>query len=272
MHYFAIIPSGNKVFIFLLPLLFLVSTCDDQVTGPGQDNGNGNDHDEVGQSAHLKGVGESANDLLSGETFETLIVQVQYMEGAEPTDAALDNLGSFLEERVHKASVELRVEGPIPSGGKEKYSISEIRDLEDEHRTEYIRADTIATYYLYVDGGSDQDSNGSHILGAAYRNTSMVMFHDNIDDVSGGLGKPSKRNVETTVLNHEFGHILGLVNTGSEMQADHKDEEQGAHCDNGSCLMHYTARTDGIEALIIGGSVPELDGNCIDDLQANGGK
>ncbi|MEX1121833.1 MAG: hypothetical protein WD491_01130 [Balneolales bacterium] len=278
MHHKTTILFGRKSLILLLPVLFLLSTCSDQITdsGPGNENGDGKGtgNGVPDRSGNLKGVGDSAHDLLSDENFGTLIVQIQYMEGAEPTEDALAGLEVFLENRVHKSDIDLRVGDPISSGGKEKYTIQEIIDLEDDHRTEFNRSDTLAVYFLYVDGGSSQDQNGSYILGAAYRNTSMVIYQENIEEVSGGLGSPSLEDVETTVLNHEFGHVLGLVDVGTEMQADHKDpnQERGSHCDNDSCLMHYTARTEGIADLLIGGSVPELDQNCINDLQANDGR
>lgn len=266
--YNVMVKSVRQCLIFLAPVIFLVAACDNQITDPGQNNENGNG--EPDRSENLKGVGDSAGDLLSDDNYNSLIVQVQYMEGAGPTQAALDKLETFLEERVHKAGIEIRVDDPIPSGGKEKYSFGEIRDLEDEHRTEFTRGETIAAYYIFLDGGSDQDSNNSYILGAAYRNTSMVMFQDNIERVSGGIGGPSKETVETTVLNHEFGHIFSLVGIGYE--AGHKDADHGNHCDNDRCLMYYTATTNDIVELITGGSVPELDQNCIDDLRSKGGR
>lgn len=59
------------------------------------------------------------------------------------------------------------------------------------------------------------------------------------------------------------------------MQTDHKDEENGNHCDNESCLMYYAMeRPDLISQFLDldGEDVPGLDTNCIADLQANGGK
>lgn len=270
MPYSIAIPSDKLYLIILLPILFLVSACADQVTDPGQSDDNDDSNDETDHSANLLSVGDSAKDLLSDENFDHLLVQVQYMEGAEPTDEALDNLGAFLEERVRKNNIEFQIDEPIPDGGKEKYSYKEIRDLEDEHRTEYNQGKTIAVYYLYVNGGSDQDSEDSFTLGAAYHNTSLVMFQDNIEKVSGGLGRPSKKNVETTVLNHEFSHIFSLV--GIDYDADQKDDDHGNHCSNDQCLMYYTATTNDISGLITGGSVPELDENCLADLVAMGGK
>jgi hypothetical protein len=89
---------------------------------------------------------------------------------------------------------------------------------------------------------------------------------------SGGFSQPSRETVETTVLQHEFGHILGLVGNGTPTVQDHQDEANGAHCDVDTCLMYFAVRTSDFVNNLMGGNVPELDSQCIQDLQANGGK
>lgn len=66
---------------------------------------------------------------------------------------------------------------------------------------------------------------------------------------------------------------INIEGSGTEMQTDHLDEQNGSHCDNESCLMYYAMqRSDLIEQLFNDESIPALDANCIADLQANGGK
>ena len=72
---------------------------------------------------------------------------------------------------------------------------------------------------------------------------------------------------------HEFGHILGLTNLGSDLQSNHEDASHPKHCNVESCLMFWAAETgSGIGNMISNGSAPQLDAQCIADLQANGGK
>ena len=73
----------------------------------------------------------------------------------------------------------------------------------------------------------------------------------------------------TTLLEHEFGHLLGLVGQGTPMQIDHRDAVNGAHCNNPGCLMFYT-----IETMSAGSNYvsPDFNANCKADLKANGGK
>ena len=79
--------------------------------------------------------------------------------------------------------------------------------------------------------------------------------------------------METTVVSHEFGHILGLTNLGSDMQEDHEDDAHPKHCDVEICLMYWaTESSAGLDNMLNMTSAPQLDAQCIADLQANGGK
>ena len=100
----------------------------------------------------------------------------------------------------------------------------------------------------------------------------MALFEKVIRENTGRIGRPSATTVESTVLMHEFGHLLGLVDNGSPALQDHVDEEHGAHCTNENCLMYYAIQTTGFLTNLTGGTIPALDGNCLQDLKANGGK
>ncbi len=51
---------------------------------------------------HLQNTGSSAQSLLTENVFKSLRIEVQYMPGAEPTEAALDELKTFLGKHLHK--------------------------------------------------------------------------------------------------------------------------------------------------------------------------
>jgi hypothetical protein len=222
---------------------------------------------------HKKSTGSSSNDLLSSDNYTKLQVEIQYMTGFRPTTEAMDRLSTFLSNRLNKSGGISLVYTEISAQGKTKYSLDDIRNIESENRSAYTDDKTIATYFLFLDGEYSENSGNAKVLGIAYYNTSMVIFEKTIKDLSGGFGEPSTNKLESTVINHEFGHILGLVNIGSPMQNNHQDVPHGAHCDNGDCLMNWTAETgDAVGNLIGGAPVPSLDPNCLNDLKANGGK
>jgi predicted Zn-dependent protease len=156
----------------------------------------------------------------------------------------------------------------ISSPGGSPYSSQEAFDIEKENRDTYTQGNTLAAYFLILDGEFEQEN----VLGFAYFNTSMALLGGTIENNSGGFNQPNKETVETAVLQHEFGHILGLVDNGTPAVQDHVDEANGAHCDVDSCLMYFAVRTSDFMNNLTGGNIPELDAQCIQDLQANGGK
>lgn len=251
--------KNSFIAIFLSVIMI---SCDESPT-------TGIDDTDYTEQDHYQNPGIWADKFLGDEEFDRLVVQIQYMEGFAPTENSVNRLEAFLEERLNKPSGIVINTEEIPAAGQETYTANEIRDLEKEHRTEYSSGNTLAAYYIFVDG----EFSDANVLGIAYYNTSMAIFQKRVQDVSGsGPTRPSREVVETVVLKHEMGHIIGLVDNGSPMQEDHKDEGRGAHCDNDSCLMYFAVNTADFINNLIGNNVPELDENCIADLQANGGK
>lgn len=232
------------------------------------DSGSVTDPGEIFSFNHERNPGVSATEFLTDDEFNNLVLQIQYMEGHEPTSEALSNLQTFLEERLNKSSITILTPEEIPAEGQSSYTADEVRDLEREHRSEFSEEGTLAAYFIILDG----EFATANVLGIAHFNTSMALFGETIQNASGGVGQPSREVIETIVMQHEVGHIIGLVNNGVDMQSDHHDEENGAHCDVEECLMYYAVRTTDFFANIFGGNIPELDEFCVADLQAAGGK
>lgn len=213
-----------------------------------------------------------ARDFLSSEKYDRLIIQIQAVNGYDLTSQTTDNLVNFLEARLNKPGGIQVITSNIASPGKPVLTLSEIRDLEKKNRTEYSGGKTLAAYFFITDGEYSESQTNSKVLGVAYSSTSMAVFGKSVQDFSGGINQPSSTTLETTVIEHEFGHILGLVNNGTGMQNPHQDELNGKHCNNSSCLMFHNIETSESMPGILGGGIPSLDNNCINDLKANGGK
>jgi hypothetical protein len=212
------------------------------------------------------------NDFLSSSKYDKLVVEIQYVEGNAPTSTAVNNLKTFLEQRLNKPGGINIVQTALGIPAKSTYSLEEIQEIEKDNRTQNTDDQTVAAYFFFAGGDYSGNSGSSKVLGIAYGSTSMVIFEKTIKDYSGGISQPPQSTLESTVILHEFGHILGLVNNGTPMHTYHQDEPHGKHCNDPDCLMYYTAETSDIIANILGGNVPELDAKCIQDLQANGGK
>ena len=222
----------------------------------------------TGSYNHNRNVGASANDLLSGSKYNSIKIEIQYMPGYQPDAASVNNLVGMLNDRLNKGGGITVVQTQVASLNKTTLGIDDITSFENQHRTVFTAGSQLGVYFLFTDGGYT-DNN---VLGVAYKNTSMCIFGKTINDNSGGIGQTSRTKLSTTVLEHEFGHILGLVDVGTAMQTNHKDTAHGNHCNNSNCLMYYASETTDILGFLITGNIPVFDNKCLADLQANGGK
>ncbi|MCP2045199.1 hypothetical protein [Pontibacter sp. HSC-36F09] len=175
-----------------------------------------------------------------------------------------------MEKYLDKPGGIILKQAAIPAPGKSAYTAQYLAGIEEKCRTEYTPPDTIAVYFFFADSRYAEDTNNSKVLGVAYRNTSMALFEHTICGMSGGIGQPDRTKLESVVMQHELGHILGLVNAGTPIQQNHQDAPHGWHCDNSKCLMHYTVETGSVVQNLLGGYTPVLDQNCINDLKTSG--
>lgn len=254
----------NLKFLFASAILILLSCS--------KDDNNSNVINGVDRTANLQTTGSSAHDFLSNQTYHKLIIELVYVKNFRPTTQAISNFKNFLDARLNKSGGISIIEREVNAIGNSPYDLNQVAQLESALRNNYNSAGTLTMFAFFLDGSAAGDTNESYTLGSAYRNTSIVIYESTAKSISGGIGQPSLATVETTVLNHEMAHLLGLVNLGSPMQNQHLDTAHDKHCDNSDCLMFWQAESGDIFQMITGGSSPQLDANCIEDLRANGGK
>ncbi|MDD3721713.1 MAG: membrane metalloprotease [Lutibacter sp.] len=216
-------------------------------------------------------VGYSANDILSNKNFTDIYIEVMYVEGFKPSAETLTNLEDFIESRTYKTNIVIE-ERLINISTKSIYSMDDVRSIEDANRSVFSFENQLTISALFLNGKSSSDTEKTTILGTSYRNTSFVIFEETIQEGSNDIFEPSKVTLESTVILHEFCHLLGLVNLGSRMVTNHEDPEHSAHCSNENCLMYYLIESGQMPPWMRSEQIPELDANCINDLRANGGK
>lgn len=217
---------------------------------------------------HTRPVGASANELLAADKYQSLKVEILYMPGFAPDQPAVEHLRNFLLALVNKPNGVTIVTKEIPASSKPSMTINDLIDVERAQRTAFTTGSQIAVSIIYTNGAFANAST----LGVAYRNTSAAVFGKTINDNSGAIGQPSRIKLEATILTHEAGHLLGLVDLGSEMQTPHKDNDHGNHCNSTTCLMYFAAETTDILGFLLTSNIPTLDANCQTDLRENGGR
>jgi hypothetical protein len=234
-------------------------------------------------------LGSEAANILSTTSYPKFVVEIDYVEGYAPDAKAYEFVKKVISEVMEKpggADVYLDTVLP-PMGEDHEYLLTDIKAIEKEHRSTYRGGDTVAMYFLFLDGRYQGDTDTLMTLGLAYSGSSMVMFKNNFAKVCAPLVAANEDSPdiaellcplsEGTTWVHEMGHLMGLVNTGTEMVTPHQDpDDHGAHCDNPDCIMFWlnntTSMMDTIIQRIETGNKDffPFDGNCLADLEAMG--
>jgi hypothetical protein len=211
----------------------------------------------------FKTVGASACYFLSAGNYPSLTVEISYMPGYGPDAGAINNLHSFLARHLNKPAGINIVLKELPASGETVLTLGEVQSLEKRYRSIYSDESNIAAHILIVDA----DYDNHNIQAFSYYNTSICIFGKTISDHFSEAGERTYYLLLSTLMQHEFGHLLGLVGWGSPIVMSHQDPANGHHCTNPKCLMYYS-----INSTMYEGITPSLDADCLADLKANGGK
>ncbi len=262
---------------------------------------------EINKTPNLQSTGSSANDILSNANFDRMLIEIAYVSGFRPREQTIDQFTNFLRQNTFKQEIEVQYLD-LDSPDEEDLTLEEIVDLEKENRTAYNDGKTLAIYIYFADAPSEGDdmSEGLVTVGAVYRNTSMVIYEETIRRLASQSTAISITDVESATLNHEFGHLFGLVDLGTRMVNDHETQSENSdgelvgdnHCNVAGCLMRaelQLGRGTGKSSIADTNlkSICNLSGNtmmkllqsktgknntvdlgpeCVLDLKANGGR
>lgn len=236
--------------LFIFGLLIIESCKKDEEVDPYQDN--------------YIGPGSSSEVFLRDDVYTSLVLEIVYEPGVQPDQRAINELDSFLKVYLNKPNGITIIQREIEDQKENSLNSKEIIEIEQIHRSRLNSKDTLATFIYFAN--SDY-SESSSTLGMAYASTSMVVFQKTIKENAAGNTEVIRR-LEESILKHEFGHLLGLVDVGSPPVNAHEDSDHPNHCDNLDCLMYYATQT----AATANNIKLTLDANCIADLKENGGK
>lgn len=232
---------------------------------------------------NLMQLGASAVDLATDNQFKSITLEIVSVAGFEPSEFAKQNLIQFIEDRLNKPGGVNIIEKTIAAPNVENYTVETIfGEIEAPNRTAFTTAEDLAIFIFFADRDDEQTEfttgESQIILGTAYLNTSFVIYQSTLQRLAGNDPTDVER-VQAGTLNHEFCHLLGLVNSNFTPQQQPHEEmienengvlEGNRHCNVRFCLMEATARltTDMMNNI----NVLELDPLCIEDLRAIGGK
>lgn len=215
----------------------------------------------------------------------SLTIEVDYETSAAPyeglgdgtlfatnVDAVFPSLGAAYTAPATVAAME-----ELGAIADDSLTVDELLALADEHRALGRTEGAERRLYIVFLDGYFEDATGTRddVLGVSIGTTGVIaMFKPVID--SAGFLMTVRRRVEQTVLVHEFGHSVGLVDNGAPNVSAHVDEEHGAHCTNEDCVMYWAnhAGAGVFDFAMLGmnsGAQVLFDQACLDDLRAHYG-
>ncbi len=229
--------------------------------------------------------GGSPVEAFYSDGTNSIVVEIDFMPEAEPyieeTEWGVsiwDFFRSHLEALVGPAKTvtvprELSEMERVDAGDG-KYTADEILALADVHRQfPAQQGATVSLYILFLDGFYVVDGEErAEVLGVSLGDSGVIaIFKPALTDfVYQGQVQIF---TEQSVLIHETGHALGLVDNGVPMVSDHQDEEHFGHCSNPHCVM-YWANEGGRDLLeFLARQSPSVDSvlfgeECLADVHA----
>lgn len=200
----------------------------------------------------------SPRDFLTDERYSRLVIEVATVASGYPTPAVIDYARQKLLDYCHKKSVEVVIRKPEPPiFATPVWSYGWLIQYLDEHATLRTTGDMAVMHIAYVDGAYLDMANGTMSdAGLAISTNTAVIFISRIAGV----------NEERSVLLHEIGHLLGLVNNGTPQLVPRQDARHARHCDRNCVMFWCISEYDSTVA------TPDFDDRCRAELKANGGR
>jgi len=205
-------------------------------------------------------TGECRYEILKGNEYSKIHIEVNYVTGNSPESDALNLLKQRIQEVTDKSTI--TISQSSFGSTDNSYTLEEILELEDKQRTRFKSGNTFVIHILYLNG---EYSDNDQTLGLAYSGTSFAIFKEKIEDAAFLL--ISAKDIEKSVIVHEFGHLLGLVNNGYQSPHDHEDPQHPHHSNNEESVMYWAIESQDIGNQLDGEPPNDFDNYDLDDLK-----
>ena len=201
---------------------------------------------------------------LSDDKYTSMVVEIDYEAGYMPEQSSTDLLKTRLEQVCNKPQgIEIVLtETNFEHEGQR--SASDVREKGWNEKSKNPQSDS--TLYWQAIFPSGQYANDG-VLGVAVDASTIAIFGEAVDDAEGPIfNRPSAEEIENSVLVHEFGHLLGLVNLVYQSPVDHEDDEHKGHSNNEDSVMYWAVESANIGNIITGELPDDFDSDDLNDL------
>jgi hypothetical protein len=193
--------------------------------------------------------------LQPGQSNEVL-VDVRMQSGAGPQQASIDHLLSVLRNVTGKT---VNVSSSVSiSGGAKSWSADELRSMGAAGAAQGGGRTVIHLLFVHGDFGGD-----CSVLGIAVRGDTAAVFVDQVNAASTPLVGSS--GIETAVVTHEVGHLMGLVDLF--LHTGRQDPDHPWHSTDPQSVMYWAVESNLVADLLQGGPPKDFDSADLADLQ-----
>jgi len=200
---------------------------------------------------------------LRDASFTTMVIEIDHAPGYRPYTSSTDLLVERLEQVCEKPGG-IRIQyNEVAFEEQASWSAQDVRDEGWENKdASPMDGKTLRWQILFPEGTYEDES----VLGVAVDASTMALFSDAIEEADGLFGRPSVEDVENSVIVHEAGHLLGLVNLVYTSPVDHEDPDHPGHSSNDDSVMYWAIESTGLVNFITGDLPTTFDDDDLADL------
>ena len=222
--------------------------------------------DEIifGESENRGIPGGLALACLDSSKYTEIVIEVDYEEGYQPKSSSTDLLKQRLEQVCDKPDGVTITFTETIFGNQGSWTSDDVRYHAWENKENQPQTSSTLHWQVLFPSGTYSDDS---VLGVAVDASTVAIFGDSVEEAKGPFfGRPSAEEVENSVLVHEFGHLLGLVNIVYQSLVEHEDPDHPHHSNNDESVMYWAIDSTSIGNIISGDLPNEFDEYDLKDL------
>jgi len=210
-----------------------------------------------------KGVPGGLTMACLTNSYTKMIIEIDFESGYKPETSSTDLLKLRISEvcSFSKGITTEFTETNFADVGT--WSADDVREQGwDNKKADPTDGKTLRWQLIFPAETYEDDS----VLGVAVDASTIAIFGESVDAAAGFLNRPSAEDVENSVMVHEAGHLLGLVNLVYTSPVNHESADKPGHSDNDDSVMYWAIESRNVGSFISGDLPNEFDQDDKDDL------
>jgi hypothetical protein len=211
----------------------------------------------------LKGIPGGLTMACLTDSHDKMVLEIDYEAGYKPETSSTDLLKQRIGE-VCNFSKGISLEfTETDFADVDTWSADDVREQGWANKQDDPTNGKTLRWQLIFPAETNEDDN---VLGVAVDASTIAIFGESVDGAAGFLNRPSAEDVENSVIVHEIGHLLGLVNLVYTSPADHESSDNPGHSNNEDSVMYWAIESVTVANFISGDLPNEFDQDDKDDL------